>query len=79
MSAIAEYWIAVQALTDESVSDEAVYFTDLTVTRDLSWNGGGPTDAVHTMPEASVFSRINHHRAKWGVHPQSSEETQLHG
>ena len=33
-----EYWIEVQILTDESISEETPYFTDLTVTRDPAWN-----------------------------------------
>ena len=61
-----EYWVAVQALTDDSVSAETPYFTDLTVTKDPAWNRGDSTDAVCTMPEGSVFSHINHPHAKWG-------------
>ena len=53
--ASAEYWIAVQVLTDESVSVETPYCTDLTVTKDPAWNSGDSTDAVCTMPEGSVF------------------------
>uniref|UniRef100_A0A7S1AY12 Apple domain-containing protein n=1 Tax=Noctiluca scintillans TaxID=2966 RepID=A0A7S1AY12_NOCSC len=92
-----EYWIAVQALTDESVSDEAVYFTGLTVAKDPAWNEGDSTDADYTttttvaptptpctpiaLPDAdptSCLGRVNHHRTKWGLPPQS-ENTALHG
>ena len=72
------------ALTDESVSDETPYFTDLTVTRDPAWNEEEipltPSTRRQSLAHSSprVLSRINHHRATWRLHPQR-EETQLHG
>ena len=48
----AEHWIAVQALTDESVSDEAPYFTGPTVTKDPALNERDSTDADYTTTTA---------------------------
>ena len=38
--ATSEHWIAVQTLTDESISEETPCFTDLTVTGDPAWCEG---------------------------------------
>ena len=68
--ASAESWIAVQALTDESVSDEAPYFTGLTVTREPAWNEGDSTDAVNTKQKALHTHR--HARSERVQSPQPS-------